>query len=100
MKKDVLTIRPILLLSAGTQNFGFNTSFTTNNGLTSNNILPPNTNITDVRGLDFQSSTFVLQVDYSLGNFYVMPQLMLDYYLHQADKRLYSVVSFTAGVNF
>jgi hypothetical protein len=99
LRNDQLTIRPVMLLSAGTQNFGFNTSFTSAS-MNNNNILPPSTNITDVRGLDFQSSTFVLQVDYSLGRYYIIPQVMLDYYLHQADKRLNSVVSLTAGVNF
>ncbi|MEO6000738.1 MAG: hypothetical protein ABIN89_28075 [Chitinophagaceae bacterium] len=99
LKNDVLTFRPVLLLSAGTQNFGFNTSFSSNSVLT-RNILPSNSYISDVRGLDFQSSTFVLQVDYSLGRYYVLPQLLLDYYLHKADKRFNSVVSFTAGVNF
>jgi hypothetical protein len=99
LQGDQLTIRPVMLLSAGTQNFGFNTSFTSAS-MNNNNILPPSTNITDVRGLDFQSSTFVLQVDYSLGRYYIIPQVMLDYYLHQADKRLNSVVSLTAGVNF
>ncbi len=100
LKKDMLTIRPVLLLSAGTQNFGFNTTFTTNATMNSSNFLPPNSNISDVRGLDFQSSTFILQLDYSLGKFYVLPQVMMDYYLHPADKRFNSVVSFTVGMNF
>ena len=99
LKKDMLTLRPVMLLSAGTQNFGFNTSFSSPT-LNNNNLLPPNSNISDVRGLSFQSSTFVFQIDYSLGNFYILPQVMMDYYLHLADKRFNSVVSLTMGVNF
>ncbi len=99
LKKDMLTLRPVLLLSAGTQNFGFNTTFSTNSTMSANNFLPPNSNISDVRGLDFQSSTFVLQLDYSLGKFYILPQVMMDYYLHKADKRFNTIASFTVGVN-
>ncbi len=96
LKNDALMLRPVLVLSAGTQNFGFNTSFSSNSTF-GNTLLPPNSNITDVRGLEFQSSTFVLQADYSIGKFYVMPQVMLDYYLHQSDKRFNSVFSLTTG---
>lgn len=99
LKKDMLILRPVVLLSAGTQNFGFNTSFSSAT-MNNNNFLPPNSNITDVRSFNFQSSTFVLQVDYSLGKYYILPQVIIDYYLHNADKRFNSVASFTVGVNF
>jgi hypothetical protein len=98
LKKDMLILRPVILLSAGTQNFGFNTSFSSTT--INNNFLPPNSIITDVRSFNFQSSTFVLQVDYSLGKYYILPQVMMDYYLHSADKRFNSIASFTVGVNF
>ncbi len=99
IKNDLLSLKPVVLLSAGTQNLGINTSFTSD-FLRTKDILPVSSTATDVHKLDFQSSAFVIQLDYSLGKYYFMPQLMLDYYLHIADKRFNSVYSLTTGVNF
>lgn len=99
-KKDILTFTPALLLSAGTQNFGLNTSFSSDSKFINNNFLPGNSYITDVQGFDLQSATLVLRVDYSIGKFYVLPQLLLDYYLHQSDKRFNNVYSISFGCNF
>jgi hypothetical protein len=98
-KKDMLTVTPALLLSGGTQNFGFNTSFSGSSKFISN-FLPSNRNITDVLGFDVQSATFLLRMNYSRGRYYMMPQILLDYYLHQSDKRFNSVYSITAGYTF
>ena len=98
-RRDALILTPAVLLSGGTQNFGFNTSFSSNSKFVSN-FLPSNRNITDVMGFDLQSTTFVLRMNYSRGNYYLLPQLLLDYYLHQSDKRFNTVYSITAGYNF
>ncbi|MEJ7767787.1 MAG: hypothetical protein WKF89_08245 [Chitinophagaceae bacterium] len=97
---DMFSITPVLLISGGTQNFGFNTSFSSNSRFINNNILPANQNITDKSGLHFQSATCVLQLEYMRGRFYVLPQLLIDYYLHQADKRVNNVHSVTFGYSF
>lgn len=96
---DLLTLTPIALISGGTQNFGFNTTFSSNSKFINNNILPANQNITDKRGLHFQSTTFVLQVEYMRKKFYLLPQFVLDYYLHLSDKRFNNIYSLTLGYN-
>lgn len=98
--QDMLTLTPIALLSGGTQNFGFNTTFSSNSKFINNNILPANQNITDKSGLHLQSATLVMQVEYMRNRFYILPQILLDYYLHLSDKRLNSIYSFTVGYNF
>lgn len=96
-KKDMLSLTPVLLLSGGTLNYGFNTSFSSNSKFITNNFLPSNQNISDVSGFDLQSAIFVLQLDYSIGKLYIQPQVLVDYYLHTSDKRLNNVFSVTAG---
>lgn len=97
--RDHIVITPIMLISAGTQNFGFNTSFQSRYAVL-NNYSPSNFNITDKRGMDFQSITFVLRLNYTLGKFYLQPQALLDYYLHSADDRFNTGYSLIMGVNF
>lgn len=97
--RDLLTITPILLLSSGTQNFGFNTSFQSRYTVL-NNFFPSNNNITDKKGLDFQSTTLVLRLNYSIGKFYLQPQALLDYYLHSGDNRLNTAYSIITGISF
>ena len=98
--KDMLTITPAVLLSGGTQNFGLNTSFSSNSKQISNNLLPANVNVSDKQGFNFQSTTFLLRMNYSLQKFYVSPQLLFDYYLHVSDKRFNSLYSVLFGYNF
>lgn len=95
--KDMLTVTPALLLSAGTQNFGLNTSFSSNSKYINNNVLPANSNIKNIQGLNFQSSAFLLRLNYSIRKFYLSPQLLLDYYLQQSANRFNSVYSFSIG---
>jgi hypothetical protein len=97
---DMITFTPALLLSAGTQNFGLNTTFFSNSNYINNNFLPSNQNITNSNRFDFQSATLLLQMQYTRANFYVIPQLLLDYYLHQSDKRFNNAYSVTAGYHF
>jgi hypothetical protein len=97
---DLLTLTPVFLLSAGTQNFGLNTTFASNSNYVTNNFLPSNQNITNSRKMDFQSASFLLQVEYTRKRFYLIPQLLLDYYLHQSDKRYNNAYSITAGYHF
>jgi hypothetical protein len=49
-KKDFFSVTPAFLLSAGTQNFGLNTSFSSNSKYLNNNVLPANSNIKDTHG--------------------------------------------------
>jgi hypothetical protein len=96
--KDLLTITPVVLLSAGTQSFGFNTSFQGRTNVT-NNFLPNNQYVQDQRAFDTQSTTAILRADYSAGMFFVQTQVLIDYYLHSADNRLNNAVSLICGIN-
>lgn len=98
--KDMFTVIPVIMVSGGSQNFGFNTSFSSPSQVVTNNFLPSNSNITSVSGFDTQSTTCILRVDYSVGKFYVQPQAYFDYYLHNADNRFNMVYAISAGFNF
>lgn len=98
-ERGLFTLTPVMLLSAGTQSFGFNTSFQSSSR-TTNNFLPNNQHVKDKSGFDTQSATFVLRGDYSHGIFFVQSQVLFDYYLHTADRRLNNAVAVIAGVNF
>ncbi|MEJ7740800.1 MAG: hypothetical protein WKF97_25565 [Chitinophagaceae bacterium] len=99
-KQDMLTLTPVVLVSGGTMNYGFNTSFSSNSKTVKNNFLPSNSNITDVSGFDVQSASLLMRLNYSAASFFITPQILLDYYLHSSDNRFNSVYSITAGVHF
>jgi len=99
-KHDNFVITPVLLLTSGTSNFGFNTSYSTNFNVINNNFLPSNSNITDKTSFEPKSTTLIVRSCYSVGSFFVMPQVLFDYYLHTADKRFNVVYAVMAGVNF
>jgi hypothetical protein len=98
-EKDLFTLTPILLLSSGTQNFGFNTSFQTRSKII-NNFLPNNQYISDKREFDAQSGSVILRADYSVGKLFFQSQMLLDYYFHSANNRLNNAFALIAGVNF
>jgi hypothetical protein len=98
-KDDLFTITPVIATSAGTQNFGLNTSFSSNSKRL-NNFLPANQYIKEKSGLDFQSASVILRADYSVNRFFFQTQFLVDYYLHIAEDRLNSAFAVIAGVNF
>ena len=97
--KGLFMITPIIILSSGTQNFGFNTSLQGRSKV-ANNFLPNNQYISDSRAFDFNSTTFVVRADYSLGKMFVQAQTLLDYYLHSAENRFNNAFALIAGLNF
>lgn len=97
--KDLITLTPVLLLSGGTQKFGFNTSYQSRFRVL-NNFLPSNQKISDKKDFDVQSTTLVIRCDYSVGKLYLQPQALFDYYLHSADQRFNTAYSIIAGINF
>jgi hypothetical protein len=98
-KKDLLSVTPVVLLSAGTQSFGFNTSFQSQSRITSN-FLPNNQYVREKGSFDTQSTTLILRADYSVGILFIQSQVLLDYYLHTADDRFNNAFSVIAGINF
>jgi len=99
-KRDNFVITPVLLLTSGTSNFGFNTSYSTNFTVINNSFLPSNSNITDKTSFEPKSTTLIIRSDYSFGKFFIMPQVLFDYYLHSAEKRFNTVYAVIAGVTF
>lgn len=99
-KDDGVTFTPVLLFSGGTQRFGFNTSYQSSANAVRNNVLPSNRQITETKGFGAQSISLVLRGDYSIKKIFIMPQVLFDYYLPEADDRFSMAYSIVAGVNF
>lgn len=101
IKDDNVTITPVVLFNSGTQNFGFNTSYTyTLPAAVRVNSTPGNSNISDRTAFSPQSISMVLRGSYLKGKFIVQPQVLFDYYLPQAENRFNTVFSITAGLSF
>lgn len=99
-KEDAVMLTPVVMFTGGTQRFGFNTSYQSPSSVIRNNFLPSNQQITEQTGFGAQSVSFILRADYSIGKFFVMPQLLMDYYLPEADDRFTMAYSLVAGINF
>lgn len=100
-KDDNITFTPVVLFNSGTQNFGFNTSYTyTLPAAIRVNSTPGNSNITSRTEFAPQSISMVLRSSYLKGKFMLQPQVLFDYYLPQAENRFNTVFSVMAGLNF
>lgn len=100
-KNDNVTFTPVILFNSGTQNYGFNTSYTyTLPAAIRVNSTPSNNNIRDKTKFAPQSLSTVLRGNYLKGRFMIQPQVLFDYYLPASDDRFNTVFSITAGVSF
>lgn len=103
-KRDHVRFTPQLAFTSGTQKFGFNqTSGTYITALrTTNNVLYNSENVYLDDELKFQplSLSLYLRGEYSVGKFFVQPQLMLDYYFPSSTKNFNTLFSFNAGFIF
>jgi hypothetical protein len=101
---DYIRFTPMLVFSSGTQKFGFNQSSTSylstlvNKGGAGFN----NSNVSLDNKTDFQplSLTLFLRSEYSIGKFFIQPQLLLDYYFPGAENNFTVVPSINAGFMF
>jgi hypothetical protein len=102
--KDHLRFTPQLSFISGTQKFGFNQSANTYATVirTGANVLYNSENIYLDDRLNFQplSLTLFLRGEYSIGKFFIQPQLVLDYYFPAADKNFSTLFSFNLGFVF
>jgi hypothetical protein len=100
-KGDDVSISPALLLNAGTQTFGFNTSYSYNFSAIRANSLPTNSDISDNNQFALQSVSFSLRGSYLKGKFLIQPQVLFDYSLvnYQDELPSFNTVFFVT-VNF
>jgi hypothetical protein len=99
-RQDALTITPVFLFTAATQAFGFNTSYQYSFNAVRANLLPSNQNISDQTSFRPQSVSLILRSDYNIRTFFVMPQILFDYYLPESTDHFNIGYSITAGFNF
>ena len=102
-KSDNVTLTPIAMLNAGTQNYGFNTSYSYNFSPVRANSLPSNNDISDNTQFAFQSASMALRGSYLKGRFLLQSQVLFDYFLQDTEdsgSKLNTVYSITAGFSF
>lgn len=100
-KRDNITFTPVVLFNSGTQNFGFNTSYTyTLPSAIRVNSTPSNSKVNERTDFAPQSLSMVLRTSYLKGKFILQPQVLFDYYLPQGEDKFNTVFSVTAGVSF
>lgn len=100
-KKDNFTITPVLMLNSGTQQFGFNTSYSYAATAIRVNSLPSNSSLSETTDFGLQSASGILRLGYMYGKFMIQPQVFFDYYLPPTEeKRLNTVFSINASVAF
>jgi hypothetical protein len=102
-KSDNITLTPIAMLNAGTQNYGFNTSYSYNFSPVRANSLPSNYDISDNTQFALQSACFAIRGSYLKGRFLLQSQVLFDYFLQDLDdagSKLNTVYSITAGISF
>lgn len=99
-KNDNITFTPVLMLSAGTQNFGFNTSYSYNFSVIKTNSLPSSQQLSETTDFALQSACAILKGSYMKGKFLIQPQVLFDYYLPEGDNKLNIGFSVMAGISF
>ena len=102
-KTDNITFTPIAMLNAGTQTYGFNTSYSYNFSPVRANSLPSNKDISDNSQFAFQSACIAFRGSYLKGRFLLQSQVLFDYFLQDvqdSDSKLNTVYSITAGLSF
>lgn len=99
--KDFIRFTPQLSFSSGTQKFGFNQT-TGTYGATRTNILynAGSVNLDDKLKFQPLSLTLNLRNEYSIGKFFIQPQLIFDYYFPAKDKNLTTLFSVNTGFMF
>jgi hypothetical protein len=101
---DHFRITPQLAFTSGSQKFGFNQSSNTYATLLRSgaNVLYSSENVYLDNKLYFQplALTFYLKTEYSIGKFYIQPQLILDYYFPATEKQFTGLVSVSGGFIF
>ncbi|MBL7737691.1 MAG: hypothetical protein JNK14_00605 [Chitinophagaceae bacterium] len=100
--KDHIRVSPMLSLNAGTQRFGYNQTTGTYTGVT-RATLAYNTgtkSISMVEKFKLLSLSMYLRTEYSIGKFFIQPQVIVDYYFPANDDNLTTMFSLNTGFMF
>ena len=102
--KDHFRLTPQVSFISGTQKFGFNQSANTYATIlrTGANVLYNSENVYLDDQLKFQplSLTMFLRGEYSIGKFFIQPQLVFDYYFPTTEDNFSTLFSFNLGMIF
>jgi hypothetical protein len=103
-RKDHIRFTPQLSLASGTQQFGFNMSSNSYATIvrTNSNVLFNSQNVALYDKIKFQplSLTMYLRTEYSIGKFFIQPQIIFDYYLPASSNNFNTIGSLNAGFMF
>ena len=100
-KRDYIRFTPQLSFAGGTQKFGFNQT-TGTYGINGYNVLYRAGSVTLDQKKKFRplSLTLYLRADYSVGNFFLQPQVLFDYYFPGETQNFTSLFSINTGFMF
>lgn len=100
---DHIRFTPQVVLTSGTQKFGFNQTSTTYSPAvrpTSNVINTENIYLDDQLKFQPLSLSLYLRGEYAIGRFFIQPQVALDYYFPASTNKLTAQFAVTAGFMF
>ncbi len=99
--KDMISLTPVVLINCGTQQYGFNSSYSfTRTSSVKAASLPSNVSITDRSSFSAQTAALIMRASYLSGRFLFQPQLIMDYFIPGEEKQFNTAFSVTAGVSF
>lgn len=103
-KKDFIRFTPQISFIGGTQRFGFNQSsntYGTTRGTGANVLFnSENINLDDQTYFQPVSLTLFLKSEYSVGKFFIQPQVMFDYYFPAATNQFSTIWLVNVGLVF
>lgn len=103
-KKDFIRLTPQVIFVSGTQRYGFNQSSGNYGALrnTGLNLLyqPGNTKLDEEQKLRPVSLTATIKAEYSIGKFFVQPQVLFDHYFPAASNNFNVAYVMNAGLIF
>lgn len=93
-KRDNIKLNPVIAFTAGSQKFGFNQSHTTRLA----NYYLRNINLEKETKFQPLALTLYLRTEYSIGKFFLQPQLMVDYYFPATGNGFSCLAAINAGI--
>jgi hypothetical protein len=101
--KDAFSFTPTLLIVAGTANYGTNLQSTGFFQGPRGNLIPAQNNSTTVTSKDnfkIQSASLIFNATYSVGKFYLQPQVLIDYAFPTTSPQWNAVFNISIGATF